>query len=158
MYQDDEKAGMVESLLGLAFCASSYPLLFESHRFIFYYGIFGCIFGFLCFVFAYLMNPQKNMVVFKMDENGIYFHNGKSHSFEWLDLEQVSVRLATDEKGYKKLMLCFTTIDKREYKFNIFEYVVNDLRTIHRLKKSVLFFSNGIVPFKHYTRWSKSHN
>ena len=98
------------------------------------------------------MNPQKNMVVFKMDENGIYFHNGKSHSFEWLDLEQVSVRLATDEKGYKNRMLCFTTIDKREYKFNIFEYVVNDLRTIHRLKKSVLFFSNGIVPFKHYTR------
>ena len=146
-----EKAGMIASLLGLALSAASYPIIFESRRFIFYFGIFGSIFALLCCCISYLINPQKNRVVFKMDEKGICFHDREYHSFEWPELKQVSVRFATDENGEKTRLLFITTQDKTEYRFDLFYYVVSYVWTIRRLKKSVNYYSKGRVPFKYYS-------
>ncbi len=154
--KDREKAGVVASLFGLALCAASYPLLFDSRPFLFYFGIFGCIFAFVCFCISCLIHPHNNKVVFKMDECGIYFHDKRSHSFGWPELKQISVRFVTNENGKKTRLLYFTTQDNTDYRFNIFYYVLSYVWTIQRLKKSVHVYSKGRVPFIYYTIWNKS--
>lgn len=158
MDKNQDKAGMVVSLFGLALSAAFYPILLGPRRFIFYMGLLGFIFTFVCFCFSYWMNPNKNKVVFKMDESGVCFHNKESHSFEWSELKQVSVRFVTYEKGKKTRLLFFTTQDDTDYCFNIFKYVVSYVWTIQCLKKSVPYFSKGSVPFKYYSIWNKSFN
>ena len=73
MVKDREKAGIVASLLMLAMTAALYPLLFNTRRFVFYFGLFVFIFAFVRFCFRYWKHPHKNLVVFKMDENGVFF-------------------------------------------------------------------------------------
>ena len=153
-----ERAGMVASLFSLALSAASYPILFDTRRYVFYYCIFGSIFAFLCFFISFWMHPHKSFVVFKMDESGIYFHDKGPHFIGWSELKQISVRFVQVENGKKTRLLYFTFQDGSDQRFNIFYYVVSYVWTIRRLKKSIVHFSRGSVPFKYYPIWSKSSN
>ena len=156
MEKDREKAGIVASLLMLAMTAASYPLLFNTRRFVFYFGLFFSIFAFVRFCYRYWKHPHKDLVVFKMDESGVFFHVKGAHFYEWSELKQVSVRFTTKENGKKTRLLFFTTQDNIDYRFNIFYFVVSYVWTIQSLKKAVPFFSKGSVHFKYYKIWNKS--
>ena len=158
MDKDRDKAGIVASVLGLAMCAASYPLLFNTRRFVFYSSTFVIIIAFLSFCVRYWINRHKNNVVFRMDENGVCFYDKESHSFEWSELKQVSVRFTTKENGKKTRLLFLTTQDNIDYRFNIFYFVMSYVWTIQRLKKAVPYFSKGSVPFKYYKIWEKSYS
>lgn len=158
MDKDREKAGMVASVLVLAMSAASYPLLFDTRRFVFYYGLFVSIFAFVSYCFRYWKHSHKSLVVFKMDESGIFFHDKGSHFYEWSELKQVSVRFTSKANGKMTRLLFVTTQEGADYRFNLFYFVVSYVWTIQRLKKSVPFFSKGRVPFKYYPIWNKSFN
>lgn len=156
MEKNREKSGIVGSLYGLAITAASYPILFDTGRLVFYYGLFASIFCLVVCCLRYWTHPHKNLVVFKMDESGVYFHDKGSHFYEWSKLKQVSVRFASDEKGIKTRLLYFTTKDGTDIRFDIFYFAVSYVWTIQRLKKSVPYFSKGRVPFRYYSIWKKS--
>ena len=156
MDKDREKAGMVASLLMLAMTAASYPLLYNTRRFVFYYGLFVSIFAFVSFCFRYWKHSHNSIVVFKMDESGIYFHDKGSQFYEWSELKQVSVRFTSKENGKMTRLLFVTTQEGADYRFNLFYFVVSYVWTIRRLKKSVPYFSKRRVPFKYYPIWNKS--
>ena len=94
MDKDREKAGMVASLLMLAMTAASYPLLYNTRRFVFYYGLFVSIFAFVSFCFRYWKHSHNSIVVFKMDESGIYFHDKGSQFYEWSELKDCQFHLS----------------------------------------------------------------
>ena len=156
MEKDREKAGIVASLLMLAMTAALYPLLFNTRRFVFYFGLFFSIFAFVRFCFRYWRHPHKNLVVFKMDESGVFYRDKGSHFYEWSKLKQVSVRFTSKENGKMTRLLFVTTQDGADYRFNLFYFVVSYVWTIQSLKKAVPYFSKGSVPFKYYKIWNKS--
>lgn len=153
--KDQDVVGIAWGLAGTVLTIVSYPILIKT-RAIFFYTAIICLS--ICIVIHslfYLTDSERDKIVFKMDEHGIFFHNKRPHSFEWQDLKEVSVRYLTNEKGEKNRMLIIITQSNIEYRLDIFKFVLSNASTIRRLKELVDSYSQGTVSFKNYPYRSK---
>ncbi len=161
-YKEIFKPFMAITLILLSLTVALSSLLNKTRPVLFYYSFFGSLFSFLCFLLCYLISPHRNTIVFKIDEKGVFYtdvsySDKESHFFEWSDLKQITVQRCYNKKGTKEKGLCFTTQENDVYVFFVFKYYAFNWRAIHRLKKTVPYFSKGRVPFKYYPIWDKSN-
>lgn len=160
-YKSIFKPFMAISLFLLVLTVAFFVLLNKTRPIFFYYCFSGSIFSFLCFFLCYLLSPRRNIIVFKIDEKGVYYtdvsySDEEPHFFEWSELKQITVQRCYNKAGTKDRGLCFTTQENDEYVFFIFKYYAFNWIAIQRLKKSIPFFSKGRVPFKYYSIWNKN--
>lgn len=167
MDKDREISNFVSLLLFCLLWVAFYPLLLKLGRYLCHYGNYCLVITFVLLCISYLLIPDKNRIVFRMDEGGIYFLEGKTTFgfwvlsskplyFEWSKLKQVSIKAVRKRNGRIVRLLNITTQNETEYCFDIFNYVVSYFWTKHRLKQCVNNFSKGEVPFKCYHIWNKS--
>lgn len=156
--KDSDISYTVSLLLFSAFWVGFYPLILKLGQSLCRYCNFCLVIAFVMDCISYLINPDKNKVVFRIDENGVYFHDEhdrKSHSFEWSKLKEVSVKTGPIGNGKRARLLFITTQDATEYRFNIFYFVFSYFWTMHRLRECVNFYSKGSVSFKCNNIWDK---
>lgn len=161
-YKDIFKPLMAITLFLLALTVALLSLLNKTRPIFFYYSFSGSAFAFLCFFICYLLSPRRNTIVFRIDQEGVYYtdlyySDKEPHFFEWSDLKQITVQRCYNKAGAKERGLCLTTQDNTEYVFFVFKYYVFYGRAIQCLKKSVPFFSRGRVPFKYISIWNNSY-
>ena len=145
------KQMMVIILVLLAIIAALYRILNYTRPFLFYYSLFGGIFALLVFCLLYLFAPSKSIPLFRIDENGMYFHysyENRSHSFKWSELKQITAQWCYNEKGFKERGVRIVTQEDGVYEFCVFKYFAFGWMETPRLKKAVDYFSKGSVPFK----------
>ena len=139
-------------LLVLAIVVALRPILMKSsHPAAFYYPLYGSLFAIFLVCLTYLFAPNRNKTIFRIDENGMFFHycfQKQSLSFEWSELKQITARWCYNERGFKERGLCIVTQDDAVYEFCVFKYFAFGRMAIPRLKKAVDYYSKGSVPFK----------
>lgn len=153
--KDQDAVGVIGGLAGMVLTIVSYPILINYNSIVFYSSIICFSICIVIHSLFYLTDSERDKIVFKMDEHGIFFHNKRPHSFEWQDLKEVSVRYLTNEKGEKNRMLIIITQSNREYRLDIFKFVLSNASTIRRMKELVDSYSQGTVSFKNYPYRSK---
>lgn len=145
------KQMMLIILVFVAIAAAFYRILKYTRPFLFYYSLFGGIFALVIFCLLYLFAPSKNIPIFRIDGNAVYFHyshENRSHSFKWSDLKQITAQWCYNEKGFKERGVCIVTQEDDVYEFCVFRYFAFGWMEMPRLKKAVDYFSKGSVPFK----------
>ena len=141
---------MVITLVLVAIVAALYRLLIP-RPVLFYYSLFGGIFAFLLSCLLYLFAPSKNIPIFRIDENGVYFHYShekRPHSFKWSELKQITAQWCYNEKGFKERGVRIVTQEDDVFEFCVFKFFAFGWIEAPRLKKAVDYFSKGSVPFK----------
>ena len=146
------KQMMVFTLVLVAIVVALNQILTKTRPFLYYYSLFGGIFSFLAFGIAYLINlSRKSLVVFRIDENEVYFHyshENSPHSFKWSELKQITAQWCYNEHGAKERGVRIVTQEDDVYEFCVFKYFTFGWMEISRLRKAVDYFSKGSVPFK----------
>ena len=155
-YKEIFKPFMAITLFLLALTVALFFLLNKTRLILYYYSFFGSIFSFLCFFLCYLISPRRNTIIFKIDEDGVYYSDEEPHFFEWSDLKQITAQRCYNKAGTKERGLCLTTQENTVFVFFVFKYYVFYWRAIHRLKKAIVYFSKGSIPFKYDTIWNKA--
>ena len=75
----------------------SYPLFissrpnFSSRPTLYLYCLICFILSFLGSCYCYWISPNKNRIIFRIDENGVFYRDTESHCFGWSELKIVSV-------------------------------------------------------------------
>ena len=158
--KDRFKPLMVLTLFLLVLSVASYPLFFSSKPTItsrpalYYYCIICGTFSFLgsCYCYcSYWIKPNRNSLIFRIDENGVYFHYShekRAHSFKWSELKQITAQWCYNEKGAKERGVSIVTQEDDVYEFCVFKFFTFGWLETSRLKKAVNYFSKGSVPFK----------
>ena len=145
------KQMMVFTLVLVAIVVALNQILTKTRPFLYYYSLFGGIFTFLIFCLLYLFAPSKNTPLFRIDENGVYFHYShekRPHSFKWSELKQITAQWCYNEHGAKERGVRIVTQEDDVYEFCVFKYFTFGWMEISRLRKAVDYFSKGSVPFK----------
>ena len=156
--KDSIKPLMVVIFILLVLSVASKPLFISSkptlisRPSLYHYCVTCSIISFLLLGLAYLINPNRNSrVVFRIDENGVYFHYShekRPRSFKWSELKQITAQWCYNEKGSKERGICIVTQEDDIYEFCVFKYFTFGWLETSRLRKAVDYFSKGSVPFK----------